>query len=377
MNIWIMNLKDNRDAKDNGTNITKFDFCKANSIVGIGWVGYDESSNDAGYLLANKYIDEFEIGDLVWTKSDYDEYYLCKIESKAVKTDDEKYNNNDISKFCKCKYIPIDSFPDGIEKQELVARRTIERANESISDITESYFNLLYENADKKTSDSDSKKRFFSIKNTIMLSVCVALAAIIVLCIIVGVNSSQEISDATSVKTVVTDTVSQEDKNNSESNDDTATFPDAIEGGKLIVWYLESKGVKFNYRDGIPVEVDYGNIVWGEDNSWFGIELGGNRKYAQIVYSTLSNTEKWFWSIYLESDYYDFDVFEALEELTQNCSITSKPPITYLKQRLKEAGSEAFDFDHAIVVKYMGIEYKMCNDYKGNKPVMITIKPVN
>ena len=173
MNVWIMNLRDNRDVRTEESNKIKFDFCKTNGIVGLGWVGYDESSNDNAFLLANKYIDEFEIGDLVWTKNDNNEYYLCRITDKAVKTDDKEKNNNDIGKFCSCRYIPISALPEGIENKELIARHTIERANESVSNITEAFFISKYiENDDLTTHNTSENKSFFTVKNIkIMLKI--------------------------------------------------------------------------------------------------------------------------------------------------------------------------------------------------------------
>lgn len=184
MNVWIMNLRDNREVKTEESNRMKFDFCKKKGIIGIGWVGYDESSNDNAYLLANKYIDEFEIGDLVWTKDYNNEYYLCKITSKSDITDDKEMHDNDISKFCECEYTPVVSLPEGIENKDLIARHTIEKGNEAVSNTTEAFFNSDYtENNVLAIHNTSEKKSFFTGKNIKVISLSVIFIVSIILII--------------------------------------------------------------------------------------------------------------------------------------------------------------------------------------------------
>ena len=382
MNIWIMNLKDNRAIKTKNSDKAKFDYCKANNIVGIGWVGSDaESSDDMGFLLANKYIDGFEIGDLVWTKNEQDEYYLCKIKSKAVKTDDEEINNNDISKYCKCEYIPVNSLPDGMDKQGITARHTIEKANDSVSNLTLSYFNCIDTEIINKQV-SVNKKHFFKSVKAKIICVYFVLVVFIAFIIIYAANSNVQSQKSKSISTSSqkkeTDTVSQE-KNTSSVNDVSNDFPGAVEGEKLMRDYLYSAGVKFLDLKNINPLVtifDEGVITRSEDNKSLIIAIGGTYRSAEIVYHVDSNS-KWSWYIFFQSNYYDFDIFEALEALTQNCPQTSKPQISYLKQKLAEAGDDAYNWDHSIEVTHMGKRYRMCNDADGTTPKMIKIEPMN
>lgn len=64
----------------------------------------------------------------------------------AVTTNDTEFNNSDISQFCCAEFYPIENIPDGISDQELVSRRTISKANENVSIITERYRDFLAEN---------------------------------------------------------------------------------------------------------------------------------------------------------------------------------------------------------------------------------------
>ncbi len=147
VNVWIMNLKDNRDEKPASLNQSKFDFCKNKGIVGIGWANIDPlNTQDTAFLQANKAIESFEIGDLVWVKNPNSEtanqeQYLCRITSKAVSTGDEIMNSYDIGKYCKCEYLLVSELPDTLKFQKLTAVHTIERANELCKNETVSFYN--------------------------------------------------------------------------------------------------------------------------------------------------------------------------------------------------------------------------------------------
>lgn len=146
MNVWLMNLRDNRDNPVRDLDMTKFEFCKSKGILGIGWVGYDESSDDSAFLLANNYLNSFAVGDLVWTKDPENKViYLCKVNSHVQSTD-TAFNKYDISKYCKCDYIEIgsaDNLPEGISKENLISRRTITKANNRIANATVEFYDKI------------------------------------------------------------------------------------------------------------------------------------------------------------------------------------------------------------------------------------------
>lgn len=170
MNVWLMNLKDNREVSISKTGDEKFQFCMSQGIVGIGWVGYDpETSEDGAYLRAHMSLNRFEIGDLVWVHNNVTgNYYACSITEKAKKTDEESFNQNDISEYCRCKFIGVgdsQTLPNGITAERLVSRATISSAPDDIAIMTEQHFSFL---KTENTQSNDNKKGFSGIKEKIL-----------------------------------------------------------------------------------------------------------------------------------------------------------------------------------------------------------------
>lgn len=148
MNVWIMNLLDNRSEEDKPKDLqkSKFQFCKERGIIGIGWVGYDpEDSEDIGFLRANNAISAFKKDDLVWIKNpDSNEYYICRVTGEVLAAHGTELNRHDIGKFCPCDFIGVgteESLPQGILKEDLISRATISKANSTVSEITQAYVN--------------------------------------------------------------------------------------------------------------------------------------------------------------------------------------------------------------------------------------------
>lgn len=148
MNVWIMNLLDNRAEEDKPKDLqkSKFQFCKERGIIGIGWVGSDpENSEDIGFLRAYNAISAFRKDDLVWTKDpDSKEYYICRVTGEALSASGAELNQHDISKFCPCEFIAVgeeEKLPSGILKDDLISRTAISKANSTVSEITQAYVN--------------------------------------------------------------------------------------------------------------------------------------------------------------------------------------------------------------------------------------------
>lgn len=148
MNVWIMNLLDNRAEEDKPKDLqkSKFQFCKEREIIGIGWVGSDpENSEDIGFLRAHNAISAFRKDDLVWTKDpDSKEYYICRVTGEALSASGAELNQHDISKFCPCEFIAVgeeEKLPSGILKDDLISRTAISKANSTVSEITQAYVN--------------------------------------------------------------------------------------------------------------------------------------------------------------------------------------------------------------------------------------------
>lgn len=150
MNVWIMNLLDNRSEENKPTDLqqSKFQFCKERGIVGIGWVGCDPiNSKDVGFLRAANAFSDFKKDDLVWTKDPVSkEYYICRVTDEPIAANDAELHRYDISKFCSCEFITVGSeenLPQGILNVDLTSRTTISKTNSSVSEITQNYIASL------------------------------------------------------------------------------------------------------------------------------------------------------------------------------------------------------------------------------------------
>ncbi len=131
--VFCMNLVDNRSDKPENPEISKFRFCKDKSIIGIGWVDYDNPDGKdpmelAAYHQARGVLKAMQPGDLVWVRDpEEDIYYICRVDEaldENIKLKEE-YRNHDLSLVLHCKYYKIGSreqLPEGIEPASLISR---------------------------------------------------------------------------------------------------------------------------------------------------------------------------------------------------------------------------------------------------------------
>lgn len=206
MNVWKMNLKDNRDHCDVPMDLecSKFDFCKQRDIVGIGWADYSDNEDntltekDYGYEKAKNSISSFENGDLVWVKNpETKEYYLCVIKSQVQYTNEEEFNKNDISMYCECeyKYIGIaDKLPNEIKKKDLVSISTVSKVNEQLSKATVLFFNAMEPNLNIGNPTSGLALKHILKHKWIYTSVILAVIILLTLTIIL-VNNKHNIQE--------------------------------------------------------------------------------------------------------------------------------------------------------------------------------------
>ena len=188
-----MNLKDNRENAPENANSVKFNFCIKKGIVGIGWVGYDKNpelcEKDIGYKKARNSIFSFETDDLVWVKnSETQRYYLCKIVSQAQATEENEYNEKDISIFCKCEYIDIgtvEELPYNITKEQLISITTVSKANEQLSEATLKFYNTI-------TPKNKCKLDIFKFKRIYLLYILIITLLLSVILTINGIHNKQE-----------------------------------------------------------------------------------------------------------------------------------------------------------------------------------------
>ncbi|MGN0451656.1 MAG: hypothetical protein ACI4FN_06065 [Acutalibacteraceae bacterium] len=189
MNVWIMNLKDMRDDKPLDLPKSKFEFCKENGIIGIGWAGHDPSnSNDTTFLQADNAIENMEAGDLVWVKNTFAEngeekFYICEIIGKAQESTDEIFKEYDIGKMCTCKFYSVKNFPDDFDPNKITGRHTIEKANDTISNITPKILSAIKEKDVTSANSSDEQKNI----NSLFQNKKVIVSLICVLAIILGI----------------------------------------------------------------------------------------------------------------------------------------------------------------------------------------------
>lgn len=146
MNVWCMNLKDNRDEdKRNKDAELKFRLCMEKEIIAIGWVvsevvnswqEYLDKANKArcnqnNFSTGTKALKRMKCGDLVWVKNPVSkEYYLVQITDNSPEP--SIYRNLmefDICAYRRCRYWQVEpSFLIGaLCRKNLSARRAIER----------------------------------------------------------------------------------------------------------------------------------------------------------------------------------------------------------------------------------------------------------
>lgn len=203
MNVWVMNLLDNRSEENKPEDLqqSKFQFCKEKGIVGIGWVGCDPiDSKDIGFLRAANAFSDFKKDDLVWTKDpDSKEYYICRVTDEPIAANDAELHRYDISKFCYCEFIAVgteENLPQGILKEDLISRTTISKINFPVSEITQTYIAKFTYPAStvvqpqapsfsQPTEISPPKKKKPNIKKIIMIAVSfvIILSVVIPSCI--------------------------------------------------------------------------------------------------------------------------------------------------------------------------------------------------
>lgn len=163
MNIWCMNLKDDRNVSErNRDEELKFRLCREKSIVAIGWaipedvftwndykkradVVYAAKNN---YHIARDHLQRMEKGDLVWVKNPPKKaYFLVEI------TDDSpNVCNNlkefDVSGYRKGIYYPIENhlLKDELQPSKLKSLHTIELMNQGERGATYNETIKLYAN---------------------------------------------------------------------------------------------------------------------------------------------------------------------------------------------------------------------------------------
>ena len=152
-NVYILNLKDNRENHDKNDD-TKFTTCMRNGIISIGW-GSEESRESSAYKTAINKFNEMKKGDLVWTKNpkNTDEIYLLEIADDevrdALKAQKDCFVDDIVvsKKVTEIVKIPPEKLPDGITRKDIVAYHTVERVQRQfLIDATLNFAKELKEN---------------------------------------------------------------------------------------------------------------------------------------------------------------------------------------------------------------------------------------
>lgn len=154
MNIWCMNLKDNRKENKNADKALKFWLCKENDMIAIGWavsenvqtweeykeIADDKFGKDRAYKAAIHNISAMKKDDLVWVKNPVtSERYLAKILDEAPHICNQ-WKEKDICANRKVKYYEVKSeLPPSLKR--LNARWTIEKIHrDAVVDETKKFF---------------------------------------------------------------------------------------------------------------------------------------------------------------------------------------------------------------------------------------------
>ena len=144
-----------------------FEFCKKNSIVGVGWCLTDEYDNlyvpkdidDAirearicypkakGCITALNAFKEIEFNDLIWTRYG-GIYYICRVLSKWRYCNDDEHRKKDVCHFVDVEYVnvgTVDKIPGRITNcfRSRSAIQRIHDDNHVMTNITKNMYNKL------------------------------------------------------------------------------------------------------------------------------------------------------------------------------------------------------------------------------------------
>lgn len=140
--VWVMNLIDNRKAvPQSQKGNKKFDMCKSNNIIAIGWEWEKPGCGDRAYETAHRFMAEMQRGDLVWVRDRHrGDRYLCEVLDDTV-TEYKRGNSKeetrlvdvDIVEARKCKYHSVKAEHKALlpKRSKLVARSVIQHMRDA------------------------------------------------------------------------------------------------------------------------------------------------------------------------------------------------------------------------------------------------------
>ncbi len=183
MNVWCMNLKDNRDIDErNRDEELKFRLCRKKSIIAIGWAipedvfTWDEYIIKAdvvyaakkNYKTARNQLQRVEKGDLVWVKNPPKKaYFLVEI------TDDSPNVCNNLKEFDICGYregiyYPIDNnlIKDELQPSKLKSLHAIELMSQEKRGATYNETIRLYNDLKSGENHGEIEKKMHKEQET-------------------------------------------------------------------------------------------------------------------------------------------------------------------------------------------------------------------
>ena len=134
MNLWLVNLKDNRDNAEKIIDL-KFRICKALGIISVGWYDDDEKNGQT----AKKLLREMKEGDYVWVIHPANgTYHLAKVIDTSITESYNSFHDVDINLARRVNYltsIRSELFCEGVKK--LFAYRAVQMNHDvEIEDYT-------------------------------------------------------------------------------------------------------------------------------------------------------------------------------------------------------------------------------------------------
>lgn len=164
INVWCMNLKDNRDKDQNKEIDKKFNTCIENHLVAIGWgvenpdLNWEEYKRFAqeyygsdkrsarSFLYAVNQMEAIKPGDLIWSKNPKSkEYYIFRVCESVRNETNIEMNRVDIGSFCEvdsyCRIRSKEYLPKGITWRNLISRTALRPVrNLAVAQKTKEYF---------------------------------------------------------------------------------------------------------------------------------------------------------------------------------------------------------------------------------------------
>lgn len=351
MNIWVMNLKDDRENFEKPNDLSKFQFCLNNGIIGIGWgneIDLPDAQKSKNHLDALNSLKAIKIGDLIWINGG-DEYYIAtaKSEIKQANPDWHKY---DIANYIECDFYKIGAeIPEKLKehKDKLVAHSTIQHKPENEEFYRD--FNLAYEIAKNNSTKNTKKTLTKESKLAIIITAFLLLLFIALMCISNVEEKSKKEKEEQIQKEKVSEQITKEQEERQIETDNESTSADIEAENEQQFPTIEQYISALKSIDGInPDSIGDGTIkdgayIFNVGGTEYHLLLNDNKEVVNLMFmmnGKLSNYANDMATISLLASAYMKPLYDFHEKKDLNIVETSKTLYSSINSEVKRNNLE-------------------------------------